>query len=94
MLCGFLDQRKHNQTEELVRDTSFDNILDANDKEDRKHGHNGKRQHNGDNAFRERKFWLRNVLVVIKIGVLICFQHLIEDGVLRASIVEDEAGCC
>jgi hypothetical protein len=32
--------------------------------------------------------------MVVQIGVLISFQDLVEEGVLRASVVPDEAMAC
>lgn len=88
---SLFNERQHDQTKELIRNSSFDNIFDADNEENSEHGNDGKRQHNSDDTLRECEFRLRHVLMMVKVGMLISFQDFIENGVLRASVIEDEA---
>lgn len=91
VLCCFLYKRQQNQAKKLVRNTRFDNVFDALDEENSEKRYNGEGKHNGNEAFRHGEFRLGHVFVAVKVEVLVCLEHFIEDGVLRARIVEDEA---
>lgn len=94
MLCCLFNQGKQNQTKELIGNTRLDNVFDALDEEDGEKGDNGQGNGNGDETFRHCELGLGNVFMVVQITVLVSFENFIEDGVLRASIVEDEACTC
>lgn len=91
VLCSLLDQGKHDETEELIGDARFDNVFNAHDEKDCQHCHNGERQSDGYDAFCESELRFCDILVMIQIGMLIGFKNFVEDGMLRAGIVENEA---
>jgi hypothetical protein len=91
MLSGLLDQRQQDQTEELVRDTGLYYIFDALDQKHSKESNESKRENQSDNTFGECELWLSQIIVTIKIGMFVGLKYLVENRMLRARIVPDEA---
>jgi len=94
MLGRFLNQRKHDQAKKLVRNARLHDVLNALDEEDSEKGDDGKRKRQGDNALGHGEFWLGQIVVAVKISVLIGFKNLVENGVLGARVVPNEAATC
>jgi hypothetical protein len=99
MLGGFFDKGQHDEAEELVWDAGFDDVFDALDEEDGEEGDDGEREDERDDAFCKGEFGLGEVFVVVEVGVFVGFEDFVEEGVLGARIVPDEAGvfvrrCC
>lgn len=91
MLGCFLHKRKQDEAEELIWYPGFDDIFNAFDQEESEERDNCEREDKRYNAFSEGKLRLCKIFVVIKIPMLIGFKDFIEDGVLRAGVVPDEA---
>jgi hypothetical protein len=90
MLGCLLDKRQQDQTQKLIRNTRFHDILDAFNEKKGQEGNDGQGQDECDNAFGEGELGLGKVLMPIEILMLIGFQHLVEDGMLRMSVVPNE----
>jgi hypothetical protein len=78
----FLDKRKHDQAEELIRDTSLYHIFNALNQEHSKQGDNSKRKDQSNDTFGKCKLWLGEIVVSVKISVFVGFKYFIKDRVL------------
>lgn len=90
MFGCLLNKRKQNQSQKLVRDTAFYNVLDLLDKEDQEQGHKRQRDEERNDNLGHGELGLLHIRLSVGIAVLVHLNDFVKDTVVAAGLVPDE----